>query len=138
MNASGSTKTCAVTGANGYVGGRLKAHLQSSGLQIVGWTRRAPAGSDAVSFQLGQEVQAKNFSDTTALVHCAYDFKARKWNEIVAKNVRGSEKLCARPRLAESGRSFSFPPSARSTDAGRCMDGPSWRLNRSRSHWARL
>ena len=29
MNASGSTKTCAVTGANGYVGGRLKAHCKA-------------------------------------------------------------------------------------------------------------
>jgi nucleoside-diphosphate-sugar epimerase len=89
MNTSGSAKTCAVTGANGYVGGRLKAICKAP--VFKSWAgRRAPAGSGAVGF--ARPKCRQNFP-THALVHCAYDFKARKWNEIVATNVRGSEKL---------------------------------------------
>lgn len=91
---------CAITGTSGYVGGRLKAHLQRSGWQIVDWTRRGGAGASARKFQLGQEVDPRAFAGVRTLVHCAYDFKARNWEEIVAINIQGSERLFRAARAA--------------------------------------
>ena len=122
MNASSQTNQCVVTGASGYVGGRLKEHLRRAGLPVVDWTRRAPSGSDAVPFQLGQDVAPKQFAGTTTLVHCAYDFEARKWEEIFGTNVRGSEKLL---RAANAGgvRRIIFISSISAFDGCRSMYG---------------
>lgn len=85
--------TCAVTGANGFVGGRLKAYLQNHGCRVSEWSRHPGLLANHVNFRLGQEVRAQDFAGTSALIHCAYDFSARTWAEIVAINTRGSEKL---------------------------------------------
>ncbi len=87
------TKTCVVTGANGYVGGRLKHYLEQDGWRVVSWTRQPKAGADEMAFKLGQEVDPALFKGVDALVHCAYDFGPRTWKEIVAVNVNGSQKL---------------------------------------------
>ena len=86
-------KVCAITGTSGYVGGRLKAHLQRAGWRIVDWSRRIEPGPSSVKFQLGQVIDPRAFAGTRTLVHAAYDFQARSWEEIAATNVRGSEKL---------------------------------------------
>ncbi len=93
MNANVQGVTCAVTGANGFVGGRLKAYLQNQGCRVVEWSRRPGPLTDHVPFRLGQEVRAQDFAGTSALIHCAYDFSARTAAEIAASNTRGSEKL---------------------------------------------
>lgn len=87
------SKKCVITGTSGYVGSRLKAHLQNTGWQITDWNRRSEPGQAAVKFQLGQDVDPQMFTGVQALVHCAYDFKARRREEIVAANIRGSEKI---------------------------------------------
>ncbi|HSU53824.1 MAG TPA: NAD-dependent epimerase/dehydratase family protein [Candidatus Dormibacteraeota bacterium] len=83
-------KTCVVTGANGFVGGRVKNYLQRAGWHVREWTRSPKPGSDAVAFQLGQEVSAEQFRGIDALVHCAYDFYARGWEQIYRVNVQGT------------------------------------------------
>lgn len=90
---------CAITGASGYVGRRLSTYLQSAGWETAAWTRRAGVGRH-VPFQLGQDVSPKAFANTRALVHGAYDFKARNWNDIATTNIRGSEKLFRAAREA--------------------------------------
>src|SRR5512137_1467583 len=93
-------KTCAVTGATGYVGGRLKAALQQSGWRVMEWSRQAAGGKATVNFRLGQEVDPQRLAGTEALVHCAYDFSARRWKDIERVNVAGTENLFRAARTA--------------------------------------
>ena len=87
------TKTCILTGANGFVGSRLKRHLERNGWRVIAWTRQPEPGSGAVAFRLGQEVDPDQLKDAQALVHCAYDFGPRRRADIAAVNVAGSQKL---------------------------------------------
>ena len=93
-------KICVLTGAHGYVGGRLKRHLERDGWEVIGWTRQPAPGSGEVAFQLGQEVDPGLFEGARALVHCAYDFGPRRWADINAINVTGSQKLLEAARKA--------------------------------------
>ena len=88
-----ATQTCVLTGAGGYVGSRLKRYLERAGWRVVAWTRQPETGSGAVAFRLGQEVGPGLLQGVHALVHCAYDFGPRRWEDIVALNVTGSQKL---------------------------------------------
>ncbi len=83
-------KVCAITGANGFVGRQLKHWLQSKGWRVVDWSRQPAQG---VSFRLGERVAPKLLEGTRALVHCAYDFEPRAWDDIRKINVIGSDKL---------------------------------------------
>lgn len=97
---SSPTQTCVLTGAGGYVGSRLKGHLEGVGWRVIAWTRQPAPGSGAVAFRLGQEVDPGLLQGMRALVHCAYDFGPRRWKEITALNVAGSQKLLAAARNA--------------------------------------
>jgi len=94
------SKTCVITGANGFVGGRLKLSLQQEGWRVVAWTRQPQAGADAVPFRLGQNIDPASLKGARALVHCAYDFGPRSWDEIEAVNVAGSQMLLQAARAA--------------------------------------
>jgi nucleoside-diphosphate-sugar epimerase len=91
---------CILTGARGFVGSRLKGHLERAGWQVTAWTRLPEPGTGAVAFHLGQEVDPSLFKGAQALVHCAYDFEPRLWEEIAAINVNGSQKLLVAARAA--------------------------------------
>ena len=100
MPADQETKSCILTGANGFVGSRLKQRLQRDGWRVISWSRRPEPGTDAVPFRLGQEVDPGQLSGVRALVHCAYDFGPLRRDEIAAINVAGSEKLFHAARAA--------------------------------------
>jgi nucleoside-diphosphate-sugar epimerase len=85
--------TCVLTGAGGFVGSRLKERLEQEGWQVVPWTRSPRAGTESVEFHLGQEIAPERLKGVRALVHCAYDFGPRTWEQIKVINVDGSEKL---------------------------------------------
>ena len=93
-------KNCVVTGARGFVCSRLKGHLERAGWRVTAWTRQPEPGTGAVAFRLGQEVDPNLLKGAQALVHCAYDFEPRRWEEIAAINVNGSQKLLAAARAA--------------------------------------
>jgi nucleoside-diphosphate-sugar epimerase len=93
-------ESCVVTGAHGFVGSRLKGHLERAGWRVTAWTRQPERGTGAVAFHLGQEVDPSLFKGAQTLVHCAYDFEPRRWEEIAAINVNGSQKLLAAARAA--------------------------------------
>jgi nucleoside-diphosphate-sugar epimerase len=76
----------AVTGAGGYVGSHIARSLASAGHEVV------PLSRDR-GFRLGEPLPANVFDETDALIHTAYDFKARGWPEIERVNVRGSIAL---------------------------------------------
>lgn len=93
-------KTCAITGSNGYVGGCVKNYFAARGWEIRELTRQPKAESSAVKFQLGEEISPAALAGADALVHCAYDFKPLKWDEIVSVNVASTEKLFRAARAA--------------------------------------
>ena len=95
-----NTRLCAVTGANGFVGGCLRRRLQREGWRVVSWTRQPKPGTDDVGFQLGQDVDPGLFKGARVLVHCAYDFGPLRQADIIAVNVRGSQKLLEAARKA--------------------------------------
>lgn len=97
---SNSPGLCAVTGATGYVGSRLQHFLDQSGWQTVSWSRRPKTGTHHIVFNLGDTVDPREFEGTRALVHCAYDFGPRRWKDIHAVNVSGSEQLFRAARTA--------------------------------------
>ena len=97
-------KICAITGSNGYVGGCLKNYFAAHGWEILELTRAPKAGTRAVKFHLGKNISAADLAGVNALVHCAYDFKALRWDEICAVNIEGSRKLFATARAAGVGK----------------------------------
>jgi len=101
MSALGENRICAVTGANGYVGGAIRSYLEAHHWTIIPWTRQG--GPSCKPFRLGEKPDPEMFRGISALVHCAYDFKVRKWSEIEGINVAGSEKLFESAREAGVG-----------------------------------
>lgn len=86
-------KICAITGSNGYVGSCVKNYFASHDWEIFELTRRPKANIRPAQFQLGNDISPQLLSGVSAFVHCAYDFKPLKWNEIIAVNVEGSRKI---------------------------------------------
>jgi len=94
-------KICAITGSNGYVGGCVKNYFAVRGWEILELARQPKPNSRAIKFQLGEEVLPSAFENVNALVHCAYDFKPLRWDEIRAVNVDGAKKLFQAARTAK-------------------------------------
>lgn len=85
-------KTCAITGANGWLGSRTVAAFERSGWQVRRLVR-TPSSAEDRRFILGEEVPAETLTGCDALVHCAYDFAPLKWRELEAVNVVGTQRL---------------------------------------------
>ena len=100
MTSSSESLTCVLTGASGYVGKSLTKYLEARNWKVIPWMRQPQSSSLGQVFCLGQEVAPDLFRGVHALVHCAYDFKPRKWDEIESVNVHGSEKLFEAARNA--------------------------------------
>ena len=99
-------RICAITGSNGYVGGCVKNYFAANGWEILELTREPKPTSRAIKFQLGEEISPQSLADVDVLVHCAYDFKPLRWDEIHAVNVEGSRKLFSAARLAGVGKTI--------------------------------
>jgi nucleoside-diphosphate-sugar epimerase len=84
---------CAITGSNGYVGSRLKNYFATRGWEVFELTRRPSPNSRALQFQLGADISPELLPGVTALIHCAYDFKPLRPEEIRAVNIDGSRKI---------------------------------------------
>jgi nucleoside-diphosphate-sugar epimerase len=97
-------RICAITGSNGYVGGCLKNHFTARGWEILELTRQPKPGTRRVAFQLGAEISPASLAGVDALVHCAYDFKPLRRDEIRAVNVDGSRKLFQAANAAGVGK----------------------------------
>ncbi len=95
---------CAITGSNGYVGGGIKNYFAARGWEILELTRQPQPGPRGIKFQLGAEISPASLAGVNALVHCAYDFKPLRWDEIRAVNVDGTRKLFQAARAAGVGK----------------------------------
>jgi nucleoside-diphosphate-sugar epimerase len=89
----------AVTGASGYVGGAIARRFEAHGHAVLRLSRRACAGVWR-SFSLGDDPTAIPWDGIDTLVHAAYDFTPRMWEEIEARNVLPSIALIAAARDA--------------------------------------
>lgn len=98
-----SSRCVAVTGATGFVGSRLCEHLRRTGHRVVALVRNAKASDGGASrpFALGEPVAPDLLRGVDWLIHCAYDFAPRGWDEIERVNVKGSEALFAAADRAE-------------------------------------
>ena len=90
-----SDPAIAITGANGYVGGVLSAAFAASGYRVIALQRSAPVGaaSGYVPYSLEDGPAAPLPEDVAAVVHCAYDLRARSHADIERINLGGTEKL---------------------------------------------
>jgi nucleoside-diphosphate-sugar epimerase len=98
MNSTGNIGL--VSGASGYVGGRVANAFARRGWEPRELTRRPQPRKKAVQFQLGEDIAPSSLAGARALVHCAYDFKPLHWAEIQRVNVAGTEKLLRAARAA--------------------------------------
>jgi nucleoside-diphosphate-sugar epimerase len=97
-------KICAITGSNGYVGGCVKNYFAAHGWEIMELARQPKPGTRGIKFQLGGEISPASLAGVSVLVHCAYDFKPLRWDEIRAVNVVGTGKLFQAARVAGVGK----------------------------------
>jgi nucleoside-diphosphate-sugar epimerase len=89
-------RAVAITGANGYVGSTLRAAFAAAGYRVVALQRSAPAPGgtrDYVPYSLEDGLAAALPDDVAAVVHCAYELRARDHAEIERINLGGTEKL---------------------------------------------
>lgn len=93
----------AITGASGYVGTCISRGFRAHGHEVLALTRR-PCDSPWVSYTLGNDPSLLPWDNVDVLVHAAYDFTPRTWQEILAGNVTPSVKLLKAARQAKVGR----------------------------------
>lgn len=85
---------CAITGAAGHVGSAIARCFHEHGWRVLAFGRRPGAApSRHVPYELGADPRQLPWEGVDALVHCAYDFRPRKWDAILAVNVAGSIAL---------------------------------------------
>jgi nucleoside-diphosphate-sugar epimerase len=87
---SPSIASCAVTGANGYVGSILSNYLRARNIRVIPLQRTATAASGVRVFDLASPPSPAIFEGVDALVHCAYDFSAAGRAAIAISNIDGS------------------------------------------------
>ncbi|EIV95675.1 NAD(P)-dependent oxidoreductase [Frankia sp. QA3] len=92
-----NTRTVGITGAQGYLGGVIQEALREDGWKTVQLVRRPPSDlSNEWRFYDSRRDFAPGLLDgLDALVHCAYDMKARRWSEIQAVNIKPTRNLLA-------------------------------------------
>ncbi|MEI6491806.1 MAG: NAD-dependent epimerase/dehydratase family protein, partial [Verrucomicrobiota bacterium] len=113
-----STARIAITGSRGYLGSTLVKHFRDSGHEVCEWHRGAAAGS---RYELGNDPRSLAWTGVDAVVHCAYDFRARGWDEIRRINVEGSLNLMR--ETVSRGARFVFISSMSSYDGCRSLYG---------------
>ncbi len=89
-------RAVAITGANGYVGSALTAAFAAAGYRVVALQRSAPAPGetpDYVPYSLEDGLGTALPEGVAAVIHCAYDLRARDQAEIERINLGGTEKL---------------------------------------------
>jgi len=88
--------TCAITGANGYIGSRLVKHFQSQDIKVFEMTRQLSGKmkkENHLYFSLSSHNKLPDLSQVDVLIHCAYDLKVRNKKANTKINLQGSINL---------------------------------------------
>lgn len=98
------SRSCAVTGANGYVGSHISAAFHAKGWRVAAFvhgTQPLPSYTHRqVAFDLSQPVAPETLAGIDTLIHCAYDFRPQARKDIFQTNVTGSKRLLEAARTA--------------------------------------
>ncbi|SHT77852.1 Uncharacterized conserved protein [Mycobacteroides abscessus subsp. abscessus] len=81
----------AITGANGYVGTVLRQAFTKSGYRVLALQRTG--SSDCIPYTLEDGPAVPLPGDVRAVVHCAYDLRARTPADVERINLGGTRKL---------------------------------------------
>jgi nucleoside-diphosphate-sugar epimerase len=93
----------AITGASGYLGGRIADAFRRHGHEVLSLSRR-PCPDPWLSYSLGDDPDRLPWNGIEVLVHAAYDFNAGTLEEIIEKNVRPGVALFHSASRAGVGR----------------------------------
>jgi nucleoside-diphosphate-sugar epimerase len=94
----------AVTGANGYVGGRILSHLRARGIEAIALVRRPDPGDQrARRYALDEPLDAEALAGIDTVIHAAYD-PSQRGERVHAVNAQGSLPLLG--AIAERGGRF--------------------------------
>ncbi|HZZ97921.1 MAG TPA: NAD(P)-dependent oxidoreductase [Jatrophihabitantaceae bacterium] len=90
-------RSVAITGANGYVGSTLARAFSAAGWRVHPLQRSGPrdARYEFIPYSLADGPARTLPANLSALVHCAYDLRARDASSIERTNVGGTAKLLA-------------------------------------------
>jgi nucleoside-diphosphate-sugar epimerase len=90
----------AITGASGYIGGRIHAALASRGRTVRGLVRRPDAARGDAFFALDSPVPDTALAGAEVLIHAAHDFTPRGEADLRRVNLEGSRRLLDAARAA--------------------------------------
>jgi nucleoside-diphosphate-sugar epimerase len=83
----------AVTGANGYIGGRIVGHLRAGGTEAIALVRRPAAGDERERrYALNEPLDPAVLDRVETVIHAAYDL-SRRGEDVRAVNYSGSLPL---------------------------------------------
>lgn len=82
-----------VTGAKGYVGGAVAKAFADAGHSVVALTRTPVSGYEHRGYELAGPVLPDQVAGIDVVIHCAYDWTAASWDEIVRINIEGTRLL---------------------------------------------
>jgi nucleoside-diphosphate-sugar epimerase len=111
----------AITGAAGHVGSAIARRFQAEGWEVLAFGRRPLEGTRHVAYELGADPQKLPWTEVDALVHCAYDFRPKDWEQIRVVNVEASVGLLRTAR--EQGKRAVFISSLSSFPGCRSLYG---------------
>jgi NADH dehydrogenase len=97
------SRVAAVTGASGYLGGRIAAALRAAGWDVRRLVRE-PRGPGDAAFRLDGPLDPAALRGAEALVHAAHDFAAFGWAEQSRVNVEGARTLLRAAKEAGTGK----------------------------------
>jgi nucleoside-diphosphate-sugar epimerase len=111
----------AVTGANGYVGGRILSYLRTNGIDAIALVRRPTVGDErARCYVLGEPLDESLLDGIELVVHAAYD-SSQQGEDIHTVNVSGSLPLLE--GLAERGGRMLMISSLSAFEGARSLYG---------------
>jgi len=88
---------CIISGTSGFVGSHIKSCFLKNEWEVYELKHTVQNGNlnnkNLIPYSLEDGIDNKIFQNIDALIHCAYDFKQTKWNDIFNVNVNGSIKL---------------------------------------------